>query len=100
MTWGTRRLLGAALVGLLLCAPLAVVAQSATVIFPITGTVNGGTFEGTLTLTEMTVSIAGQLVASGTLEGTVTATDGTVTPVSQTFTDVVVDLTNVLRRPE
>jgi hypothetical protein len=85
---------------LLLCAPLAVAAQSTTLILPITGTVNGGTFEGTLTLTEMTVSIAGQLVASGTLEGTVTAADGTVTPVSQTFTGVVVDLTNVLRRSE
>jgi hypothetical protein len=87
-------------VGLLLCAPLAVAAQSTTVIIPITGTVNGGTFEGTLTLTEMTVSIAGQLVASGILEGTVTAADGTVTLVSETFTGLVADLTNVLRRPE
>jgi hypothetical protein len=87
-------------VGLLLCAPLAVAAQSTTVIIPITGTVNGGTFEGTLTLTEMTVSIAGQLVASGILEGTVTAADGTVTPVSETFTGLVADLTNVLRHPE
>ena len=100
MTWDTRRLRCAALVGLLLCAPLAVAAQSTTLILPITGTVNGGTFEGTLTLTEMTVSITGQLVASGSLEGTVTAPDGTVTPVSQMFTGVVLDLTNVLRRPE
>jgi hypothetical protein len=100
MKWDTRRLRWVALVGLLLCAPLVVAAQSATVIIPITGTVNGGTFEGTLTLTEMTVSIAGQLVASGTLEGTVTAADGTVTPVSETFTGLVVDLTNVLRRQE
>jgi hypothetical protein len=80
--------------------PLAVAAQSTTVILPITGTVDGGTFEGTLTLTEMTVSIAGQLVASGTLEGTITAADGTVTPVSHTFTGLVVDLNNVLRRTE
>jgi hypothetical protein len=100
MGWGTRRLQCAALVGLLLCAPLAVAAQSTTLILPITGTVNGGTFAGTLTLTELTVSIAGQLVASGMLEGTVTATDGSVTPVSQTFTGVVIDLTNVLRGPE
>jgi hypothetical protein len=62
--------------------------------------VNGGTFAGTLTLTELTFSIAGELVASGTLEGTVTATDGSVTPVSQTFTGVVIDLTNVLRGQE
>jgi hypothetical protein len=100
MQWSTRRLLYVALVGLLLCTPLGVAAQSTTWIIPVTGTVNGGTFEGTLTLTEMTVSIAGQLVASGTLEGTVTAADGTVTPVSQTFTSLAVDLTNVLRRPE
>jgi hypothetical protein len=100
MTPGTRLLLCVALLGLLVCAPLAVPAQSGTVVLPVTGTVNGGTFEGTLTLTDMTVSIAGQLVASGTLVGTVTAADGTVTPVSQTFTDFVVDLTRVLRRTE
>ena len=100
MTWGTRRLRYVALVGLLLCAPLVVAAQSTTVILPITGTVDGGTFEGTLTLTEMTVSITGQLVASGTLEGTITAANGTVTPVSHTFTGLVVDLNNALRRQE
>ena len=59
MKWGTSPLLCVTLMELPICAPLAVAAQSTTVIIPVAGTVNGETFEEALTLTETTVSIAG-----------------------------------------
>lgn len=58
---------------------------------PVTGTLDdGGTFEGTLTITDVGI-VDGQFVVSGTLEGTATQ-NGTVTEITQTFTNVVADL--------
>jgi hypothetical protein len=49
---------------------------------PVTGSlVEGGTFEGLLTVRELTVDGRGQLAASGDLAGTATPAPGTVTPV-------------------
>lgn len=59
---------------------------------PVAGTLaDGGTFEGALSITELAFE-NGDLLVSGVLEGTATQ-GGTVTEISQTFTDVVANLT-------
>jgi hypothetical protein len=57
---------------------------------PIVGDLaDGGTFEGALTITGLTLDDAGNLLASGTLTGIATLADGTiVTEIIQTFTDI------------
>ena len=63
--------------------------------------VNGGTFEGLLTVTSFAYDEdTGNLLVSGDLVGTITNPDGTTTEVDDTFTDVVATLgdgTNSLR---
>ena len=65
---------------------------------PVTGTLpGGGTFAGTLTITQFAVNQAGQLLASGVLTGM--ATQGTtVTQITQTFQNVLIDVTQQGRR--
>ena len=59
---------------------------------PVEGTIPGGTFEGVLTITELTLD-EGQLLASGVLEGTADV-GGILTEITQIFTDLPVSLLN------
>jgi hypothetical protein len=82
----------------LIAAPAVSAARPATTSplagIPVTGDLaDGGTFEGVLTITELTLNEAGQLVASGVLEG-VADQGGIVTEITQTFTDVPLSLLN------
>lgn len=56
---------------------------SSPISIPVTGSGGGGTFAGTLQLTQFAAS-QGQVVANGLLTGLFTAADGTVTSVVQT----------------
>ena len=59
---------------------------------PTTGALeDGGIFEGTVSLTELALDEAGNLVGSGTLTGT-SNQGGVLTEITQTFTDVVFSL--------
>ena len=70
----------------LIAAPATTSAASAPVTIPIVGTVlQGGTFNGTLTLTSFGVQ-NGQVVANGTLSGVLTNAAGTATSVLSTVT--------------
>lgn len=62
---------------------------------PVTGDLVNGVFEGTLTLTELALNEAGDLVASGTLTGT-TNQNGTLTEIEQTFSNVTLGLSETL----
>jgi hypothetical protein len=77
--------------------PVMAQAPAPIVIPNVTGTLpGGGTFAGTLTITELTRQ-GNQILASGTLVGT--ATQGTtVTQISQTFEDVPITLQQQGRR--
>jgi hypothetical protein len=55
---------------------------------PVTGTTTAGLFEGRLTISDLSLNDAGQLVASGILRGSVDGQN-----VRQVFQDVVVGLT-------
>lgn len=64
---------------------------------PVTGELeDGGIFEGTLTLTDLALDEAGNLVASGTLEGAVRLADGTLQGVTQSFSNVMIGLAESL----
>ena len=67
-------------------APSAALTATGPIIQSVTGTLQGGgTFAGTLTITQLTRSATGALLATGTLVGT--ATQGTtVTQITQSFT--------------
>jgi hypothetical protein len=87
-----------ALVGILALATAPAVSaarptQSALDSIPVTGTVPGGTFTGALTITELALNEAGQLVASGTLVGSTTI-GGVTTAIEQEFEDVTLGLVN------
>ena len=59
---------------------------------PVTGTLSdGSTFQGLLTVTQLSTS-NGQLLVSGVLTGTATSAAGVVTQISQTFTNIVASL--------
>lgn len=62
---------------------------------PVTGLLDGGIFEGTLSITELALNEAGDLVASGVLSGTVDQ-GGTLTEIEQTFQDVTLGLSETL----
>jgi hypothetical protein len=70
----------------LIAAPATTSAASAPVTIPIVGTVlQGGTFNGTMTLTSFGVQ-NGQVVANGTVSGVLTNAAGTATSVLSTVT--------------
>jgi hypothetical protein len=81
-----------ALVGLM-AAPAVSAARPTTTsplaAIPVVGDLSdGGTFDGVLEITGLTLNDAGDLVASGTLTGTATQADGTI------VTDIVQEFTN------
>ena len=57
---------------------------------PVTGTLDGTTFDGVLSITSFAFE-NGELLVSGVLEGTATI-DGVVTEITQTFTDIAASL--------
>jgi len=59
---------------------------------PVVGTIPGGTFEGTLTITELGLGTGRQLLASGVLEGETTV-GAVTTTINQAFEDIPLDLT-------
>ena len=69
-------------------APSMALTATGPIIQSVTGTLQGGgTFAGTLTITQLTRSATGALLATGTLVGT--ATQGTtITQITQSFTGI------------
>jgi hypothetical protein len=63
---------------------------------PVTGTLDGGTFDGVLSITGFAIN-NGQLVVSGVLEGTAVV-DGITTEITQTFSNILASLLGGGRR--